>query len=122
MVSSRGTATATDEVWRLPAALYALRPEATGKLDQVNQRAWEYVDPRWLELVRLRIAQLIGDSAGAQARSSAALRAGLSEDTIGELTAYPTAPRFGVAERAGLAFAEQFFMDVSGTTPESLAP
>jgi alkylhydroperoxidase family enzyme len=70
----------------------------------------------------LRIAQLIGDSAGAQVRSSAALRAGLSEDTIGELSAYPTSPRFGAAERAGLAFAEQFFMDVSGTTPESLAP
>ena len=110
----------TDEVWRLPKELYALRPEATHLLERVNERVWDGVDPTLLELVRLRMAHLVGNRAGIEARSSVARRAGLSEDKIGELAAYSTSPRFTATELECLAFAEQFVMDVSGTTPESL--
>jgi AhpD family alkylhydroperoxidase len=105
------------DVWRLPDELHALRPEAAHLLESVNERAWQCVDPALLELVRLRTAHLIGNPAGAEARSSA----GVAEEKVGELAAYPTSPLFTAAERECLAFAEQFIFDPSGTTPESLA-
>jgi alkylhydroperoxidase family enzyme len=113
---SVGSAPEVANVWRLPAALHALRPEAAHLLERVNERARERVDPALLELVRLRTAHLIGNRAGTEARSAA----GVPEDKIGDLAAYPTSPRFTAADREGLAFAEQFVFDVSGTTPESL--
>jgi alkylhydroperoxidase family enzyme len=110
----------TAEIWRLPGALYALRPDAARRLDRINERIWTSWDPTLLEIVRLRVAWLIGNTVGEQARSTLARRSGLSEDKISELAAYPHSPRFSAFEREALAFAEQFAMDVGGTTSEAL--
>jgi len=104
----------------VPAALAVLRPDATCRLERLNERVWASVDPTLLELMRLRIAWLLGDTVGTRTRSARARAAGLGEAKIGELAAYPTSARFSALEREVLAFAEQFVMDVSGTTPETL--
>lgn len=84
---------------------------------------WEgyaaYVDEVWaspslppglLELCRLRIAQLLG------AEAEFAWRLGPEvpdlEAKVTALSAWPTDPRFSATDRAALAFAEQFVLDV----------
>ena len=104
-------------LWLLPKALYVLQPEATALLDQVNQRVWATVDPALLEIIRLRIAWLLGNTAGMRARSSPAR---IPEQKVAELPAYATSPSFSALDRDGVAFAEQFVMDVTGTSQESL--
>ena len=47
--------------WGLPAGLSRLRPEACGLLTALNERVWQAGDPVLLELVRVRVAQLIGN-------------------------------------------------------------
>jgi Carboxymuconolactone decarboxylase family len=85
------------EAWGLPAGLWRLRPEACGLLTALNERVWQVGDWVLLELVRVRVAQLIGNpGAVALATSSASL----------------------VAEQDVVDFAEQFVIDVSGTTEE----
>ena len=59
-------------VWQLPRALYVLRPDATVLLDQVNEQVWATVDPALLETIRLRIAWLLGNTAGMRARNALA--------------------------------------------------
>src|SRR5215475_11522630 len=104
-------------VWLLPPALYALEPEATALLDQVNERVWATFDPALLEIIRLRIAWLLGNTAGMRTRSSPA---GVPEQKVAELPAYVTSPLFSALDRDGIAFAEQFVMDVTGTGTDSL--
>jgi alkylhydroperoxidase family enzyme len=109
----------SDPVWQLPAELSSLRPEATEVLARVNQQAWAQVEPALVELLRLRMAVLIGNRDGSALRAAAAT-VELTEDKIDELSAYPTSARFSARERECLSFAEQFVMDVSGTTAASL--
>ena len=104
-------------VWLLPPALYALEPEATRLLDQVNEQVWATVDPALLEIIRLRIAWLLGNTAGMRTRSRLAR---VPEQKVAELPAYATSPLFTALDRDGIAFAEQFVIDVSGTSQESL--
>ena len=104
-------------VWLLPPALYALEPEATRLLDQVNEQVWATVDPALLEIIRLRIAWLLGNIAGMRTRSGLAR---VPEQKVAELPAYATSPLFTALDRDGIAFAEQFVIDVSGTSQESL--
>jgi AhpD family alkylhydroperoxidase len=106
--------TGTEAVWRLPGRLYTLRPDASRRLEVLNERVWDRTDPALLELIRVRMAWLIGNSAGERARSAQALRAGLTEGKISELPAYATSPSFTPIEREAVAFAEQFVMDVGG--------
>jgi alkylhydroperoxidase family enzyme len=89
-------------------------PDITERLDDLHREAWRVADPVLLELCRLRIAQLLGCDAEQAARTPEALAAGLEEATVAELRAWPTSSRFGPRERAGLAFCEQFMIDVAG--------
>jgi AhpD family alkylhydroperoxidase len=84
-------------VWGLPAGLSRLRPEACGLLTALNERVWQAGDPVLLELVRVRVAQLIGNPAAARVRFASAASA---------------------AELDVVDFAEQFVIDVGGTTEE----
>ena len=81
-------------VWTLPVELTARRPESAELWHQVNERAWCVVDPVLLELMRLRVARLIGNRAGEQSRSQDARLLGLSEEKIGALAAYSSSPHF----------------------------
>jgi AhpD family alkylhydroperoxidase len=124
--------TVTDLVWALPGALSRLQPEACGLLVTLNERVWQVSDPVLLELVRVRVSQLIGNPAAARVRCSyAAAAAGAGgadgaggarlEAKLGALPDYPGSPLFSAAERDVVAFSEQFVIDVGGTTEDMRA-
>jgi AhpD family alkylhydroperoxidase len=106
-------------VWSVPPALARLRPEACGLLTALNERVWQVSDPALLELVRVRVAQLIGNPAALRVRWPCA--DAVPESKILALPDYPTSPLFSAAERDVLAFTEQFLIDVGGTTPAARA-
>jgi AhpD family alkylhydroperoxidase len=106
-------------VWSLPRTLSRLLPEACDLLVALNERTWQVGDPVLLELIRLRVAQLIGNPAALQMRCSYAAAA--PESKILALPDYPSSPLFSPAERDTLAFAEQFLIDVGGTTEDARA-
>jgi len=111
--------TVAERVWALPGALWRLRPEACGLLTALNERVWRGGDPVLLELVRVRVAQLIGNPAAARARC--ALAGTGVEAKLAALPGYPYSPLFSSAERAVVSLAEQFVMDVGGTTEDMRA-
>jgi len=82
----------------------------------LHRESWAAVDPVILELCRLRIAMLLGDQEEQARRSPGATAAGFDEAKAGELARWADSPRFSAAERACLAFAEQFVVQVSGMT------
>ena len=101
----------SDEVF---ASVLDGQPDIRDALDAVSQAAWASVDPVLLELCRLRMAMLFGCPAELAWRTPAAVTAGLEEERIEALAHWPTSQRFGPRERACLAFAEQFVIDVAG--------
>ena len=120
MTSYSSTADAVrGTVWSLPRALSRLQPEACALLVALNERVWQVGDPVLLDLIRLRVAQLIGNPAALQMRCSYAAAA--HESKILALPDYPSSPLFSPAERDTLAFAEQFLIDVGGTTEDARA-
>jgi AhpD family alkylhydroperoxidase len=122
MTSYSSTADAVrGTVWSLPWALSRLRPEACALLVALNERVWQVGDPVLLELIRLRVAQLIANPAALQMRCSYADVAAGLESKILALPDYPRSLLFSPAERDTLAFAEQFLIDVGGTTEDARA-
>ena len=115
--------TVTELVWALPGALSRLQPEACGLLVALNERVWQVSDPVLLELVRVRVSQLIGNPAAARVRYSCADGAGgvRLEAKLAALPDYPGSPLFSAAERDVVAFSEQFVIDVGGTTEDMRA-
>jgi alkylhydroperoxidase family enzyme len=101
--------------------LASLCPGAFDALAAVVGAAWQDADPMLLELARLRIATLLGNTAESTQRTSRASEAGLSESQVADLTAWPTSPQFGARERACLALTEQFVMDANGVTDTQVA-
>jgi alkylhydroperoxidase family enzyme len=91
-----------------------LRPELLADLKCFHALFWSdgRIDPVLLELCRLRIASVLGCSSEARVRYEPARLAGLREEKIAALPRWPTAPDFTAAERACLAFAEAFVIDV----------
>ena len=90
--------------------LAALAPAPVEQLGALHQLIDDSVDPVIVELSRLRIARLIGAHAHLALRRPKATEAGLTEAKIAELARWPESPEFSAAERACLAFAEQFCM------------
>jgi alkylhydroperoxidase family enzyme len=111
--AARGT------VWSLPRALSRLRPQACGLLVALNERVWQVSDPVLLELVRVRTAQLIGNPAALRVRGP--YPDAVPGAKVLALPDYPGSPLFAAAERDTLTFAEQFLIDVGGTTEAARA-
>ena len=65
--------------------------------------------------------ELLGDAAGAAARTPAAVVAGFSEQLAVRLDEWWSYPSFGEQERSALAVAEQFVVDVHGVSDERFA-
>jgi alkylhydroperoxidase family enzyme len=101
--------------------LASLRPEAFDALAAVVGAAWQDTDPVLLELARLRIATLLGNTAELARRTTRASEAGLTETQVSDLAAWPTSPEFTSRERACLALTEQFVMDANGVTDAHVA-
>ncbi len=96
--------------------LSAFFPGAFAAVEALHRAVWAAVDPVLVELARLRIATLLGFEAGLAVRSQQARDAGLAEDKIAVLSSWPTSPLFSPRERACIALAEQFVIDVNGVT------
>jgi len=82
-------------------------PEISAALKRLHSVAWNVVDGDLLEICRLRIAMILGCDEELAYRTR-----GTSDFTLGDLRSWNTNARFGPRERACLAFAEQFVIDV----------
>jgi AhpD family alkylhydroperoxidase len=101
-------------------AVFGLRPDLYEPFRDFYAVFWArgLLDPVVLELCRLRVAQLLGCESELQVRYRPALAAGLSEEQVSRLARWPSDPCFTDGQRAALAFAEQFVIDVSGIDHE----
>jgi AhpD family alkylhydroperoxidase len=112
---SRTADVARPTVWSLPRALSRLQPDACALLVALNERVWQVSGPGLLELVRVRVAQLIGKPAALRVRAPDADGTAVPVSKLLALPDYPGSPLFSATERDILAFTEQFLMDVGGT-------
>jgi AhpD family alkylhydroperoxidase len=104
-------------------SVYGLVPGAYARHKELVEHIWQpgLIDPVVLELCRLRVAQLLRCPHEIDARTPAAVQAGLDEAKIGQLPQWPTSPAFSAAERAALGFAEMYVIDPGSVTDELCA-
>lgn len=95
---------------------FGLRPDLAEPFRAFYAVFWRdrLVDPVVLELCRLRVARLLGCDSEFAVRYRPAVDAGLDEDLVARLAQWPHDPGFDEAQRAALAFAEQFVIDPHG--------
>lgn len=96
----------------------ALRPELAAEHDRLLDTIWAQGDPVVLELCRVRMAKLMGAAAAQPERSPAAVAAGLTDDLVERIPAWPTDPAFSDTHRTALAFTEQYVIDHHGITDD----
>jgi alkylhydroperoxidase family enzyme len=96
--------------------VFGLRPDLYEPFRAFYAVFWtdRLLDPVVLELCRLRVAQLLRCESEQQVRYEPALDAGLTEGQIARLPDWSRDPSFTDAQRAALAFAEQFVLDPHG--------
>jgi alkylhydroperoxidase family enzyme len=82
-------------------------PEVASALDRLNSAAWAAVDPELLDVCRLRVAMLLGCETELALGSTAT-----SSLTLEDVRSWTTSDRVSPRQRACLAFAEQFVIDV----------
>jgi alkylhydroperoxidase family enzyme len=98
-----------------------LRPELASLYADYMAEIWAACDPVVLELCRLRIAMLLGDDEQQGLRDGSAVAAGLSEAQVAALAVHDRSPLFTDHQRACLAYAEQYVVDVHGLTDADAA-
>ncbi len=98
----------TDAELLSPLDALVARPELGSLLSRIWAGA---LDPVTVELCRLRIAQILGDTVGGAHRSDTAVAAGLDEDLVSALSHWPTHPAFDSRHRAALRFTEGYVID-----------
>jgi alkylhydroperoxidase family enzyme len=99
-----------------PATLpnvYGLRPEAFARFGEMYSLLWQspHVDPAVIELIRLRIAMLVGCESELAIRYQRAVDAGLDEVMVAALPRWTSDGTIDEPGRAVLRFAEQFVLD-----------
>ena len=108
------------ELGRSPGALGELTT-GVAQLQALYDGLWDAgVDPVTLELCRLRMATLIGSADDMAMREPRAVAAGLAEETVEDLPAWPTSERFTDAQRCAIGFAEQYVIDAHGFTDDDM--
>jgi alkylhydroperoxidase family enzyme len=108
-------AATTDDVI---TAVLAAQPDVAAHLLEAHRQAWAAVDPRLLELARLRVAMLLGNEAELATHTP---DVGLDDATVAELGHWPTSPLFDTTDRAVLDFVEQWVIDVASVTDAQAA-
>jgi alkylhydroperoxidase family enzyme len=100
--------------------VFGLRPNLYEDFQRWSALFWEegVLDPRILELCRLRVAQLHGCESELRIRHRPAIEAGLSEAKVAALQRASSDPAFSEVERACLAFSELFVADPNAITDE----
>jgi alkylhydroperoxidase family enzyme len=99
-----------------------LRPDLYAEVRTWYGHVWDppVCDPVLLELVRLRVAQLHGCREQQAVRYALPRERGLTDERAAAVARWATEPSFGAAERAALAFAELFVIDVHAVTDEDV--
>jgi alkylhydroperoxidase family enzyme len=102
---------------------FGLRSDAYARFRELYGGLWDpaVIDPRVLELCRLRIATILGCAAERAIRFGDGADAGVTEADVAALPQWPNSPAFTDGERACIAFAEQYVMDPHGLTDEHFA-
>ena len=95
------------------------RPDVVAVLDGARQASWAAAGGRRRELVRVRGGRRRG---GAGEGGVATPGIVLGPVTAHDVATWPTHPAFDELDRAALAFAEQWVVDVAGMTDELVAP
>lgn len=90
--------------------------DVRAELIAANDAAWVATMPRLLELCRIRIAVLLGCEAEVRDRTGA-----VDDDLLDSIAAWPNDSRFTEADRAGLAFAEHYIIDVASIDDSTVA-
>ncbi len=95
---------------------FGQRPDLYGPFREFYAVFWRdrLVDPVVLDLCRLRVAQLLGCMSELAVRYQPAVDGGLTDVMVAELSSWPTSDAFDDAQRAAIAFAEQFVIDPQG--------
>jgi alkylhydroperoxidase family enzyme len=88
------------------------------QLRAADDAAWRATSPRLLELCRVRIAVLLGCGAEADARTP---DSGVPDEVLLAIRSWPSDPRFDERDRACLAFAEHFVIDVASIDDGTVA-
>jgi hypothetical protein len=82
----------------------------TGALRDAHSAAVEAVDPVVLEMCRVRIAMLLGNQDE--------LASSLDDELVSEVPMWPSSNRLSAAQRACLAFTEEFVIDVASLSDQ----
>ncbi len=90
-------------------AVLGLKPGPYRLVRDTLTVVWRTTDTSLLDLVRLRLAQLMGTRAEL---------AGVDAELLADLEPWDSSPRFTERERAALAYAEQYHYDHRGLTEE----
>ena len=103
--------------------LLALHPTLAADHHRIFDELWSSrVDARILELCRLRMATILGNTrAWVEPRSPAAVAAGLDESLVSTLADWPTHPGFDHPTKVCLGLAEQYVIDVHGISDTQVA-
>lgn len=98
-------------------------PTQFNALTELHRTLWaQATDPVLLELIRLRMAQMLRCDAALKQRTPAAVEAGLSEQKAAAVAEWTASALFSDRERGWLAFTEQWMGDVNGITDELFEP
>ena len=110
---------AADRVTPLEQA-FALAPNVYDDFVAMYRAVWQppSLDPARLELVRLRVAQLLRAQGELRIRNRPAVDAGLTEEKVAALSQWPTSPLYDDTDRALLAFTEMFVIDAHAVEDE----
>ena len=96
-----------------------LEPQVYEHLAVLEEQLWaDAIEAPLLELVRLRIAQILDAPVELERRSPAAVAAGLDESMVDDLSNWPTSPKFDERQRAVLSWSEQWVIDPEQITDE----
>lgn len=93
------------------------RPDVVAALHEAHEAAWSAVDPRLLELCRIRAAQLIGCEPEAVARVPVPA---VDPVLFDQVASWPTSPLFDDRDRAVLAWCEMFVIDVASLDDDTV--
>jgi alkylhydroperoxidase family enzyme len=109
-------ALATDDVLDRVLGANEKMHDVCNAMAQAHDAAWKATDPRTLELARLLVALLLHCDAEHDARTPGIE---ITDAVVKELPRWPTSSAFTDAERAALAFTEQFVTDVASLSDQT---
>jgi alkylhydroperoxidase family enzyme len=100
-----------------------LEPGVYEHLATLDAQLWDdaTIGAPLMELIRVRIAQILQAPSEITRRTPAAVAAGLDEAKVDQVSSWPTSPLFDERERAVLSWSEQWVIDPEQLTDDDAA-